>query len=291
MTFNNVTNVQELCLAMGLSAVDGSYEKALALNLGASAPINNSWLQAAYPIMVSKRNQLIAQTYSTTTISGYVDNYLDLLNYPSPVDGHYYYVYNRYIGAYTNSSFFPIGLYQYNELIGYQWISTDVISYCDNNLMALFNINVVDDVQTNNITTAQSNISSLQSSVTTLQGQVIAPTYNNAPTVSLNTSNQLSTTNKTRVSYTVSITTALSLLNLNAAGQAFLEISPNGTTWTTINSAGISRTLGVAISVGLNETAYYNIQGEVPTGWYRRIRTTTSGGASVAFVSGQEVQY
>ncbi len=127
--------------------------------------------------------------------------------------------------------------------------------------------------------------------ITTMQAIVSEPTYNNAPGLTLNSSSIISTTKKTRVSYTVSITTALNLLNLTGGGQAFLEISANGTSWTTINSAGVSRTLTIGVAVGVGETAYYNIQGEVPKGYYRRIRTTTSGGASVAFVSGQEVQY
>lgn len=119
----------------------------------------------------------------------------------------------------------------------------------------------------------------------------VAPSYNNAPTVTLNTSKQISTTRNARVSYTVAITTAITLLNLNSAGQAFLEISVDNSTWITINSAGIARTLAVSISVGLNDTSYFNIQGEVPAGYYVRIRTTTSGGGTVSFTSGQEVQY
>lgn len=120
---------------------------------------------------------------------------------------------------------------------------------------------------------------------------VTSPSFNNAPARSLNSSYQISTTRNTRVSYTVSITTAIALLNLNSAGTAFLEISSDNTNWTTINSAGVSRTLSVSITVGLNETTSFNIQGEVPANFFARIRTTTSGGASVSFTSGQEVQY
>lgn len=276
MGFVSIASVQELCVAMGLSPVDGSYEKALALNVGASTPVDGSWVQAALPFILAKRDELTAQTYSG--VSGYGQHFLDLINYPSPVDGNYYYAYNRLLSTYDNVSFIPMGLYQYTDLAGWTWISTDIISYFDNNIMALLNINAINETQTNNLTTVTAQVASLA-----------APTFNNTPARSLNTSVRISTTNGTRVSYTVSVTTALSVINLAAAGQVFLEISANNSTWTTINSAGVSKTLGVGLS--LNEVSYFNVQGEVPIGYYVRLRTTASGGAMLAFVSGQEVTY
>jgi hypothetical protein len=120
-----------------------------------------------------------------------------------------------------------------------------------------------------------------------------APTYNNAPSRTLNSAFQISTTKNTRVSYSVTCVTALSLLNLNGTAQAFLEISADGSTnWITLNGAGIARTLSVAITLGLNESSIYNIQGEIPATFYCRIRTSTAGtGSTVTFTSGQEVQY
>lgn len=122
---------------------------------------------------------------------------------------------------------------------------------------------------------------------------VTAPTYQYTARAVNGTAYQISATRATRVSYTVNVVTALSLLNLTGGGTVFLEVSANGTTgWTTINSAGISRTLSVAISLGLNETTTLNIQGEVPAGWYARLRSATTGtGSTTAFVSGQEVIY
>lgn len=117
------------------------------------------------------------------------------------------------------------------------------------------------------------------------------PTYNNSPARSLNTSFRPSTTRPTRVSYTISIATTLSLLNLNSSGTVALQISSDNTTWNTINSAGITRTLAVSVSVGLNDTNIVNIQGEIPAGFYCRLVPTTSGGGTVTFTSGQEVTY
>lgn len=125
----------------------------------------------------------------------------------------------------------------------------------------------------------------------TIASTATAPSFNNAPARTLNSSYQISTTRNTRVSYTVSIVTALSLLNLNSSGIAYLEISANNSTWVTVNSAGITRAISIAISLGLNETSQYNLQCEVPSGYWARIRTVTTGGATVSFTSGQETQY
>jgi len=121
--------------------------------------------------------------------------------------------------------------------------------------------------------------------------QQTTPTYNNAPARTLGTSFRPSTTRPTRVSYTVSIATTLSLLNLNSAGTVQLQISSDNVNFSTINSAGITRTLAVSISVGLNDTSMLNIQGEIPAGYYCRLLSTTSGGSTVTFTSGQEVTY
>lgn len=276
MGFRNVASVQELCVAMGLSPVDGSYEKALALNVGASAPVNGSWLNAALPLIKAKRDALTAQTYAG--IYGYGDNLFDIGQQNPIIDGNYYYAYNQFLSTPDGINFVRMGLYLWSDIDGYIWQSNDIISYFDNNLMALLNINTTDDVQSKNITTVTAQVAS-----------IAAPSFNNAPARSLNTSFRPSTTKGTRVSYTVSVTTPLSVLNLASAGQVFLEISANNSTWTTINSAGVSKTLGVGIA--LNEVTYFNVQGEIPINYYVRLRTTASGGATIAFVSGQEVTY
>ena len=120
------------------------------------------------------------------------------------------------------------------------------------------------------------------------------PTFNNAPTVTLNTSKQISTTKNARVSYTVLSSVQLALVVSSGSVQTFLEISPNNSTWTTINSTGLVETLAVAVAT--TRSQYQNIQGEVPAGYWVRLRTViTQGilqaGTSITFSSGQEVQY
>jgi|GEM_PF-6094654 len=124
-----------------------------------------------------------------------------------------------------------------------------------------------------------------------ISSSAAAVTFNNAPSRTIGTSFQVSTTRPARVSYTVSCVTGLSLLNLNSNAQAFLEISANNSTWITVNGAGSTKTLAVSLSVGINETTLYNLQCEVPAGWWVRLRSVVSGGGTVAFSSGQEAQY
>lgn len=125
----------------------------------------------------------------------------------------------------------------------------------------------------------------------TVSGSSSAATFNNAPARTIGTSFQVSTTRPARVSYTVNATTTLSLLNLNSNAQAFLEISPNNSTWTTLVGSGNTKTLAVSISVGLNESNLFNLQAEVPAGYWVRLRAVTSGGGLISFSSGQEITY
>lgn len=117
------------------------------------------------------------------------------------------------------------------------------------------------------------------------------PVVVNNPSRSVNTSYRPNLYRACIGSYTVSIVTGVSLINLNSTGAVYLEISQDNSTWVTINSAGVTRTLSVAISVGLNETTQFNVQGVVPAGWYCRLRTVVSGGATATYTSGQETMY
>lgn len=122
------------------------------------------------------------------------------------------------------------------------------------------------------------------------------PSYSNSPTRSLVTTTtatgvQISTTKATRVSYTVTHSIALTLLLTSGSSQVYLEISPSNASgsWIEISRAGYSD--GVAVAVAITKTTSNNVQGEVPAGWYVRLRSVTSGAGSAIFTSGQEVQY
>jgi hypothetical protein len=206
--------------------------------------------------------------------------------------------YAQLLGAYTNPAF--VNSLSAGKVFGLSTVATSG-SYAD--LTGLPNLSLkydasnpsgyINGINSGMVTAALGFTPYNASNPNGYISSVPAPTYNNAPSRTLNSAFQISTTKNTRVSYSVTCVTALSLLNLNGTAQAFLEISADGSTgWITLNGAGIARTLSVAITLGLNESAIYNIQAEIPAAFYCRIRTSTAGtGSTVTFTSGQEVQY
>lgn len=117
-------------------------------------------------------------------------------------------------------------------------------------------------------------------------GSVSSPS---AVTITLNSSSQISTTQSARVSYSVTTTIALTALVLSGNGMAYLEISPNNSTWTTISQTGYSD--AILVGGSLNKIVVGNLQGEIPAGYYRRIRTSVAGGGTITYTCGQETIY
>lgn len=128
--------------------------------------------------------------------------------------------------------------------------------------------------------------------VTDAQGRVTTGYSATPASVTRNitgTSFQVSTLQASRVKYTITHTVALTLLLSSGSSMAYLEISPNNSTWTLVDQAGFSRALTVAVA--LNDSMTNNISAEVPVGYYVRVRTVTSGGGSATYTCGQETIY
>lgn len=129
------------------------------------------------------------------------------------------------------------------------------------------------------------------------KGRVIAGSIASPTTIgrTLNSPFRPSTNQSTRVNYSITHTIGLTLVLASGSSMAYLEISPdNGSgsstgVWTTICQGGYSD--GVAIAVVLTKTNTSNVQGEVPVGYWVRIRTVVSGGGSAAYTCGQETTY
>ena len=113
-----------------------------------------------------------------------------------------------------------------------------------------------------------------------------------APSRSLNTSFKPSTTRDASVSYSVDISTTVSLSG-GAVGTVFLEYADD-TNFTT-NVVEIGRTVNgntgtLVVGLTLNQTATAQVTGIVPANKFVRIRTSnTTGTPTFTFRSAQEV--
>jgi hypothetical protein len=104
-------------------------------------------------------------------------------------------------------------------------------------------------------------------------------------TRSLNSSFQISTTRNVMVIYTVSITVVSALTGTNS-GTVNLQISPNNSTWTTIN---LSFNSGAGVlSTNVQASPIFAI---IPAGYYVRLNTVSAGvnTATFTYLSGQEI--
>lgn len=106
--------------------------------------------------------------------------------------------------------------------------------------------------------------------------KALAPTVNNAPGRSINTAFQISTTKAAWVNYTVQLAAALLVLS----GQIDIQLSSNGTTFTTV---GTFKNSGIPISTTISS----QLQAYVPAGYY--VKLVSSGGATPSYLSGQEI--
>lgn len=92
------------------------------------------------------------------------------------------------------------------------------------------------------------------------------------------------------VMYSIPVTATNPLLAGTSVGSAFLEYSVNaGTTWTTALSTSASSQVGLAVAIALTTGGSNMLTGVVPANALVRIRSTTSGTATVGTATGQEV--
>lgn len=116
----------------------------------------------------------------------------------------------------------------------------------------------------------------------------VLPTINSA-TRSLNSNFTISATKQAQVAYTISLSVTNPLLVGTSSAAAYLEYSVNaGSTWVPVSDALISSGVGVAVAVAITNTQSQIVSGTIPANALVRIRTATSGTASLVYVRGQE---
>ncbi len=127
-----------------------------------------------------------------------------------------------------------------------------------------------------------------------------APTFNNAVSRSLSnaagSTNQytISTTQRSVVYYTITLSVSTPLLAGTASAQVFLEYSTNaGSSWNTVADISNSQSVGLSVSVAITMPQNMILSGEIPANALVRLRTVTSGSTPgvATYVRGQEVLY
>jgi hypothetical protein len=109
---------------------------------------------------------------------------------------------------------------------------------------------------------------------------------------SLNTNFTPNATKETIVTYTVTCTVTNPLLVGTSTAMAYLEYSVNGgTTWLLPSQNGNSSGVGVTVTLQLTNGQTGTLLGFIPANALVRIRTSTTGTASVVYVTGQEMNY
>lgn len=128
-----------------------------------------------------------------------------------------------------------------------------------------------------------------------LSNSVLLPisTVSIAPaTRTLNSNFTVSTTKNADVFYSVTCTATNPLLVGSSSAMAYLEYSTNaGSTWVLVSQNGNTNSVALAVSVQLTNAQTGVLSGSIPANALVRIRTATSGTASVAYVAGQEKTY
>lgn len=121
---------------------------------------------------------------------------------------------------------------------------------------------------------------------------VVQPTINNAPGRSLNSNFTVSTTKAAIIYYSLTTTVTNPLLSGNSSASAFLEYSTDGgSTWKSATQIGNLSSVSLTVTLQITNTQTSIVGGIVPANALCRIRTTTSGTASVTYVSGLEIVY
>ena len=140
-------------------------------------------------------------------------------------------------------------------------------------------------------------------SITSGRGISVTGTYPNftislvTPTISiasrtLNSNFTVSTTKEAFVAYSVTCQVTNPLLVGSSVANAYLEYSTNGgSTWLLPSQQTNSSGVGVTVTVQLTNAQTGVISGYIPANALVRIRTTTTGTASVTYVTGQETVY
>lgn len=117
---------------------------------------------------------------------------------------------------------------------------------------------------------------------------IVPPSVTSGVARSLNSPFTVSTSRLSHVTYTARLEVTNPLILGNSQAELYLETSPNGSTWTTVSNALSRSAVGGVVAFAITDRKELVVSGFVPANYQVRLRSATSGTASVAYVLGQE---
>jgi len=126
----------------------------------------------------------------------------------------------------------------------------------------------------------------------TLPSIAASKTFNNNVSRSLNSNYTVSTTRDALTTYSINVSCTNPLLAGSSTANAFLEYSTDaGTTWITVSDISNGSSVGLTVSLQLTQPSKYVLSGAIPANALVRLRSSTTGTASVSYGRGQEVLF
>jgi len=131
---------------------------------------------------------------------------------------------------------------------------------------------------------------SISGGIITNTAPVLGKVFNNNVSRSLNSNYTISSTRDCIATYSISLSCTNPLLAGSSSANAFLEYSTDGgTNWITVSNVVNSSSVALAVTIALTQPNTFILSGIIPANGLVRLRTTTSGTASVSYSRGQEV--
>lgn len=116
--------------------------------------------------------------------------------------------------------------------------------------------------------------------------------FNNNVSRTLNSNFTISATRDASVNYSLNLSVTNPLLSGASTASAFLEYSTDaGSNWTTVSQVVNSSSVALTVTVAITLPNTLILSGNIPANALVRIRTTTSGTASVAYTRGSEMYF
>jgi len=118
----------------------------------------------------------------------------------------------------------------------------------------------------------------------------IEPTINIISSKTLNSNFTVSTSKQATVSYSLTCSVTNPLLAGSSTANVYLEYSTNaGSTWNLPSQNGNASTVGVAVAIAITNSQTVTLTGVIPANALVRLRTVTTGTASVTYITGTEI--